>query len=257
MAFNSVNRQFPALDQFAAYLATLPSPDWPGANPVGSTYHNSYIPNITQWRGLASMRSMQATYEAKGWTAGPHLFLARGAPNAAHDGVFVMTPPTSPGVHSPSCNGARFGVELVGDFQNNAPTVAQQQLLIDTLVLLHRWARLGPNLNAHRDCDPRTCPGDAFYAIKTSLQTRFAAALATDPWAAWGPIDAPDAVSRRFAIPQAWLKNRAMLGACLRGERYDLPDRVSRALFQGGELRYFGPTGVVELLKYPQPLEAL
>jgi len=177
MAFNSINRQFTILDQFAAYLATLPPPDWPGEAPVGSTYHNTFIPNIVQWRGLASMRSMQASYEAKGWTAGPHLFLARGAPNPAHDGIFVMTPPTSPGVHSPSCNGARFGVELVGDFQAHAPTAAQQQLLIDALAALHRWAGLGPNLNAHRDCDPRTCPGDAFYAIKASLRVRLAAAL--------------------------------------------------------------------------------
>src|SRR5258706_312100 len=60
MAFNSINRQFTILDQFAAYLATLPPPDWPGEAPVGSTYHNTFIPNIVQWRGLASMRSKQA-----------------------------------------------------------------------------------------------------------------------------------------------------------------------------------------------------
>ena len=174
MAFNSINRQFPNIPAFVAYLATLPLPTW---GVIGSTGHNTYIPNITQWRGLASMRSMQATYEAKGWTAGPCLFIALGAPNAAHDGIFVMTPPTSEGVHGVSCNPTHFGVELVGDFQAHAPSTAQQALFLDAIAALHRYARLGPLLNMHRDCIKRTCPGDAFYALKTQLQVGLAARL--------------------------------------------------------------------------------
>lgn len=121
---------------------------------------------------------MQATYISKGWTSGPHCYLALHSPNPADNGVWVMTPPTSPGTHAGACNNTRFGIEVVGDFQGSAPSPEQQQLLIDTLAALHRWTKIGPSLNAHRDCMAgRTCPGDAFYMLKASLQQRLAVAL--------------------------------------------------------------------------------
>lgn len=178
MAFNSINKQF-TLSSFTSYLASLPHPTWPRA----STYHNTYHPTEAEWRGKASMDSMQQTYIGKGWTAGPHCFLALHSPNPADDGIWVMTPPTYQGVHAGACNSDHFGIEVVGDFQAKVPSAAQQQLLIDTLAALHRWAALGPTLDAHRDCmADRTCPGDAFYNLKPQLQQRLAAALQnTDP----------------------------------------------------------------------------
>lgn len=175
MAFNSINRQFKTVPDLAAWLATLSSPTW---GVIGSTYHNTYRPTEAQWRGAVSMSSMQADYIAKGWTSGPCCYLALHSPNLSDDGIWVMTPPTSPGTHAGACNSIRFGIEVVGDFQSKPPSTAQQQLLIDTLAALHRWAHIGPDLNAHRDCmQDRTCPGDAFYALKPQLQQRLAAAL--------------------------------------------------------------------------------
>lgn len=177
MAFNSINKQF-SLSSFTSYLAGLPHPTWPRA----STYHNTYSPTEAQWRGKASMDSMQQTYVGKGWTAGPHCFLALHCPNPADEGIWVMTPPTSIGVHAGDCNHDHFGIEVVGDFQSRQPSAAQQQLLIDTVAALHRWAAIGPNLDAHRDCmADRTCPGQAFYDLKPQLQQRLASALTTDP----------------------------------------------------------------------------
>jgi hypothetical protein len=176
--FISDIRQFPDVIALAAYLGRLARPTW-GVR--GSTYHNTYIPTEAQWRGLASMDSMQAGYEAKGWTAGPHFYLALHSPNPKHDGIWQMTPPTSAGVHGVTCNSTHFGIEVVGDFQAKPPSVAQQQLLIDVIAVLHRWARLGAILNAHRDCVQRTCPGDAFYVLKPQLQQRLALALTPVP----------------------------------------------------------------------------
>jgi hypothetical protein len=190
MSFNSEIRQFPDVVAFAAYLGRLPRPTW-GVR--GSTYHNTYRPTEAQWRGLASMDSMQDGYEAKGWTAGPHAYLACHSPNPKHDGIWTMTPPTSPGVHGVTCNSTHFGIEVVGDFQDKPPSAAQQQLLIDTVAMLHRWARLGAVLNAHRDCVERTCPGDAFYQIKPQLQARLQQALA--------PIPSPSDPLRAEALP--------------------------------------------------------
>ena len=174
MAFSSINRQFRTIADFTAYLATLPSPTWP----KGSCYHNTYRPTEGQWAGALSMRLMQATYVAKGWTSGPHCYLALGSPNPANDGVWVMTEPIHPGTHAGVCNATRFGIEMVGDFATRAPSLPQQQLLIDVVTALHLWAGIGPDLNAHRDCmADRSCPGDAFYALKSQLQQRLAARL--------------------------------------------------------------------------------
>lgn len=242
MAFNSVNLQFKTLADFTAWLYALPPLTW---QPVGTTYHNTFIPTLAQWRGLTSMQSMQATYVAKGWTAGPHLYLALGAPSPAHDGIFVMTPPTHPGIHSPSCNGppygappGRFGVEVVGDYQAQAPALPLQQLLIDAVATLHQWAHLGADLNAHRDCDPRTCPGDAFYAIKPTLQRRLESVLGADPWPArWGPIASPDQTSWNWDIPQTWKLYWQRLGKCIGSALYDNQHGIVMQPFEGGDVR--------------------
>jgi len=199
MTFNSVNLQFKTVSDFAAWLALMARPSWVR----GSTYHNTYRPTEAQWRGKASMESMQATYVGKGWTSGPHLYIALHSPNPADDGIWAMTPPTVPGTHAGGCNPVRFGVEVVGDFQNKAPSAAQQQLLIDALTALHRWAHIGPDLNAHRDCmSDRTCPGDAFYALKPQLQQRLAQALTTDRLKA-RQIPGPPNTPPRYCSEQA------------------------------------------------------
>lgn len=174
MPFASINKQFTTPAAFSTWLATQPRPDWPHA----STVHNTYRPLESQWVGAASMRSMQKTYEAKGWTSGPHCYLAVGCPRPTDAGIWVMTPPTQPGTHAGACNATHFGVELVGDFQSRPPSLPQQQLLVDTLVALHRWAGLGATIDAHRDCmTGRTCPGDALYALMPTLRMRVAQRL--------------------------------------------------------------------------------
>lgn len=233
MAFTSINRQF-TLDTFAAWLASLPRQSWPR----GSTYHNTYIPTEAQWQGKATMDGMQASYVAKGWTTGPHIFLALHSPNPAHNGIWVMTPPLYPGTHAGVCNADHFGIEVVGDFHMAPPSAAQQQLLIDVLTVLHRWAKLGPALDAHRDCMPgRTCPGDAFYALKGTLQQRLAAALVPDWPALWGSVATPDQTSWAWDIPQTWKVHYQRLGKCIGSALYDNQFGIVVQPFEGGDVR--------------------
>lgn len=235
MPFSSINRQFKTLDAFTAYLATLTRPTW---GVVGSTYHNTYRPTEAQWRGLASMRSMQATYVQKGWSSGPHCYLALHSPQAADNGIWVMTEPIRPGTHGVTCNPTHFGIEVVGDFQSKPPSPAQQQLLIDVVAALHRWAGLGPVLNAHRDCVPRTCPGDAFYALKAQLQQRLASVLTTDPWPArWGPVATPQGDQWGWSNVTFWKANWARLGQCRSHLLYDNANHVISQHFERGVIR--------------------
>lgn len=185
VAFHNLNLRFPDLPSFAAWLRSHPALTW---KPAGSTYHNTYRPDEAQWRGHVSMRSMQETYEAKGWDRGPHLYLAAGtAPGT--EGIFVMTPPSLPGIHAGACNPTRFGIEVVGDFQNRRMTEAQLALLVGAAAELHRYARIGPDIIAHRDCMPgRTCPGDAAYAQRGTIQRSLLLALSRTPGLAHGVV---------------------------------------------------------------------
>lgn len=148
---------WPTLSAFTAYLQGVPRPSWC----AGITNHNTYIPNELQWRGLASMQSMQATYISKGWSAGPHLYLCAEAPNPADTGIWQMTPLAHPGIHAGACNAAHLGVENCGDFNARPPSPAQLTLLLAiNRAILERWGMPPETVNVHNECMPgRTCPG--------------------------------------------------------------------------------------------------
>jgi hypothetical protein len=156
-AFDADFKHWPTLDAFVEYLHTIPRPSWC----FGITNHNTYVPNETQWRGLASMRSMQATYIGKGWSAGPHLYLAAEAPNPADRGIWQMTPLSHVGVHAGPCNNNHLGIENVGDFDARPPSPAQYRLLLDVnRAILHAWMMIPNAVNVHKECMiGRTCPG--------------------------------------------------------------------------------------------------
>lgn len=155
--FDAQFAHWPTLDAFVQYLGTIPRPAWCH----GATVHNTYIPNEYQWRGLASMQSMRATYIGKGWSAGPHLYLAAEAPDPADRGIWQMTPLTHPGVHAGPCNASRIGIENVADWNARPPSPAQRDLLRGVLLALLRLWGLPPDaVNVHNECMPgRTCPG--------------------------------------------------------------------------------------------------
>lgn len=156
-AFNAAIRHWPTLDAFVAYLRTVPRPPWCH----GVTNHNTYIPNETQWRGIASVESCRDVYIGKGWSAGPHLFLAASAPDPANIGIFQLTPITDPGVHAGACNSDHLGIENVGDFDAHPPTPAQLDLLYGVnRAILRAWGLPPSAVNVHNECMPgRTCPG--------------------------------------------------------------------------------------------------
>lgn len=248
MAFLNINRQFRTIGAFVEYLDTLLAGLWVD----GATFHNTYIPNIQQWRGSASMLSMQKTYENKipAWDRGPHCYVAKGAPNPLDDGIWVMTPPNIPGIHAGICNGSAsiagsgmWGVELVGDFQFNEPTADQLDLMTDVIAALHRWRGLKTaNVNAHRDCIPgRTCPGNAFYDIKDQVVRMVNTKIISSIWDLWGTAYPLPESQRGFGIPTAWHVNMTGSGRKL-GEAASYPvygaNSTVTQLFQRGQILY-------------------
>lgn len=150
---------------FADYVKglDLANADW---KPEFIVLHNTGSPNLAQRpQGLTEqhIQNLKSYYEGLGWHAGPHLFVD-------DQQIWVFSPLTAPGVHSPSWNNVSWGVEQLGDFtpedylsgrglavRSNA--IAALAVLshyggIDSSTLkLHRW----DPLTTHRDCPGDTC----------------------------------------------------------------------------------------------------
>ena len=145
-----------SLAEFDRYVAGLAFVSW---RPSFVVLHNTASPKLSQWHsvpGEQRMRNLEHYYrDTQHWSAGPHLFVA-------DDKIWVFTPLTVKGVHSPSWNAISWGVEMVGDYGHEALNPEVYENTISALVTLH--AKLGLDshtLRFHKE-DPATthnCPG--------------------------------------------------------------------------------------------------
>jgi peptidoglycan hydrolase-like protein with peptidoglycan-binding domain len=143
--------------EFQAYVNQLTFGAW---RPSFVVLHNTSEPRLSQWHstpGEQRMLNLQDYYKnTEHWSAGPHLFVA-------DDKIWVFTPLTVSGVHSPSWNAFSWGVEMVGEYEEEAFSPAVRENTIDALATLHAAIGLDPaSLRFHKE-DPLTthkeCPG--------------------------------------------------------------------------------------------------
>ena len=108
-----VGDSFTAAD-FDAYCHTL---QWLAWRPAFIVLHNTGIPSLAQRpNGLTKKHilGLEAFYrDEQKWSAGPHLFVD-------DKQIWVFTPLTVSGVHSPSWNMLALGVEMLGDYEKEA-----------------------------------------------------------------------------------------------------------------------------------------
>jgi hypothetical protein len=108
-------------------------------------------------RTTAYALNLESYYrDQQGWSAGPHLFVA-------DDFIWVFTALTTSGVHSPSWNGISWGVEIVGNYEQEPFSPGVRENAVDALAVLHAVRGIGPDtLRFHKE-DPKTthknCPG--------------------------------------------------------------------------------------------------
>lgn len=151
-----VGQGFTAGD-FETYVASLTFAAW---RPSFVVLHNTAIPTFAEWHAVPGNRRMQGfqSYyrDTQGWSGGPHLFVA-------DDLIWVFTPLTVPGVHSPSWNNVSWGVELVGDYATEKMDPNLLANAISAVATLHGALGLDSTaLKLHRE-DPLTthlCPGN-------------------------------------------------------------------------------------------------
>jgi hypothetical protein len=157
-----VGKSFTA-NAFDDYVRELVMDDW---KPTFVVLHNTSEPRLTQWHstpGDQRMRNLEEYYRNPDprtgkppWSAGPHLFIA-------DDLIWVFTPLTTSGVHSPSWNAVSWGVEMVGEYDEELFDEQVRNNTVAALATLHAKLGLDPRgLRFHKE-DPKTthkdCPG--------------------------------------------------------------------------------------------------
>lgn len=150
MAISWQTTHYPDL---AALQAALPAvPDWVR----GVTIHHTWKPTEADWRGARTMEGLKRFYAAKGWSAGPHLFVAP-------DGIWGGTPLGVKGIHAGVCNATSIGIEIVGNFDAEPWSNPLAARLYPLFVTLLQWLRADEtNLRGHREClNNKSCPGAA------------------------------------------------------------------------------------------------
>ncbi|HEY3332683.1 MAG TPA: peptidoglycan recognition family protein [Capsulimonadaceae bacterium] len=143
--------------QFESYVSKLSFTRW---RPQFVVVHNTGAPTLAQRpHGLTNqhMQNLVSYYrDTMKWSAGPHIFVDQ-------NGIWVFTPLTTPGVHSPSWNAVSWGVETLGDYAMEPFGDPVRSNLVACLATLHGAMGIDSHtLRFHRE-DPRTthssCPG--------------------------------------------------------------------------------------------------
>src|SRR5207248_8943060 len=146
--------------EFDAYCHTL---QWVAWRPSFIVLHNTAAPSLAQRpNGLTEqhIRDLEAFYrDAQKWSAGPHLFVD-------DKQIWVFTPLTESGVHSPSWNKIALGIEMLGDYEteefNHGRGLQVRNNAVAAIATLTAVLGLDPQtMRIHRE-DPATthaCPG--------------------------------------------------------------------------------------------------
>lgn len=188
MAWPAVKRGFTQSD-FRVYVQALRFGAW---RPSLIVWHNTAAPTLAQWQatadqdkskglapGATRLANLETYFKGRGWSGGPHLFVA-------DDLINVFNPLTLPGVHSPSWNNISIGIEMVADFDreddDGGPGLKVRNNTIFATAVLCEVFGLDPEsaIRLHRE-DPRTthaCPGVDFARDKSDAVRAVAALMA-------------------------------------------------------------------------------
>jgi hypothetical protein len=146
---------------FDVYCKSLTWATW---RPSFIVVHNTSVPTLAMRPdGFTSqhIQNLVGYYRDKqGWSAGPHLFIDD------HQ-IWVFTPLTTTGRHSPSWNALSIGIEMLGEFQterfDSGRGAAVHKNTVCAIVSLSGALGLDPDaMKLHKE-DPKTthktCPG--------------------------------------------------------------------------------------------------
>jgi len=160
MAWKGIVGNSYAPDEFDRYCHEL---QWNAWRPSFIALHNTGIPSLSQRaNGFTKqhIKNLESYYrDQQKWSAGPHLFID-------DKQIWVFTPLTVSGTHSPSWNKTALGIEMLGDYDKDSFDGGRglnvRNNTIAALATLSAILGLEPQkMRLHRE-DPLTthaCPG--------------------------------------------------------------------------------------------------
>lgn len=159
-------------EEFTKYVE---SKDLGSVPPNGVVVHHTWRPTVASWQGERTINGLKRYYEKKGWSAGPHIFVAE-------DGIWLFTDMYKVGIHADSANatwekngrtgtgwpprGAKvkaytLGMEVVGNYDNKQWSGETKKNAIHVIKTLQKKLNIdNSGVTFHRDYKPsKTCPG--------------------------------------------------------------------------------------------------
>ncbi len=145
-------------DEFDRYCKGL---NWPAWRPTFIAVHNTAVPSLAQRPNgftMQHIRNLEGYYRGMGWRAGPHLFVD-------DKQIWVFTPLTTTGRHSPGWNNIAIGVEMLGDYETESFNAGRglnvRRNAVSAVASISRRLGLDPDtIRLHKE-DPATthdCP---------------------------------------------------------------------------------------------------
>lgn len=151
-----VNKKL-SLKEFKEYVAKK---DFGSKPPTFIVIHHTWKPTEKDWKGQLTISALKGYYEAKGWSAGPHIFIAP-------DGIWLFTDMYDVGIHAGDGNGSlkdgySIGIEVVGDYDGAKWSGKIKELSFGVIDILTKRLNIPyTKIMFHRDFSNKTCPGKA------------------------------------------------------------------------------------------------
>jgi N-acetylmuramoyl-L-alanine amidase CwlA len=130
------------------YFGTIP--------PTKLVIHHTWKPTLKDWKGQPTFLGIKRYYESKGWSKGPHIFVAP-------DGIWLMTDMQKNGYHAGlKGNWRTIGIEVVGNYDHKKwDGVVKDNALFVINTLQKRLDISDDKIMFHRDYSPKSCPGNS------------------------------------------------------------------------------------------------
>lgn len=160
MPWKGIIAQSFSQETFDSYLHSL---QWIAWRPSFIVLHNTASPSLAQRPDgltLSHIRNLETFYkDTQRWSAGPHLFID-------DKQIWVFTPLTVSGVHSPSWNKLALGIEMLGNYEtedfNNGRGLDVRKNTVAAIASLSAVLGINPtSMKLHREDQKTThaCPG--------------------------------------------------------------------------------------------------
>ena len=144
-----------SLKEFGKYVNDK---DFGSLPPTFIVLHHTFVPTKKDWQGERTIGGIKSYYEGKGWTAGPHLFIAE-------DGIWLFTDMYDVGIHAGAGNGTlksgySIGIEVVGNYDNKVWEGKTYDNTVGAIKILQEKLRIpDKEIAFHRDYSSKSCPG--------------------------------------------------------------------------------------------------